>query len=156
MTDSRAQRVLRWLPTGIPRLWCPPLTHYARDGQLDPVRTAVHLRHLGRHAHGWLIPGSTGEGWQMSDDQVREVLDCALSVAAQVDARVLVGVLRQDASSARACIEQTVDWLCHRAETDDVERALVQQHVCGFTVCPPTGAALTVDELRPACAKCCN
>jgi dihydrodipicolinate synthase/N-acetylneuraminate lyase len=144
---SRSDWVAALFPAGMPRLWCPPLTHFRGPGELDRDRMAAHLRYLGRHARGWLVPGSTGEGWQMNDHDVRAVLDHALTLAAQVDARVLVGVLRQEAAAAIDGIQETLAWLCRRAGTDDVLQALVTQHVCGFTVCPPTGERLSDDQI---------
>jgi hypothetical protein len=84
----------------------------------------------------------------MSDTQIRQLLDHALRVARQVDARVLVGVLRQDTHSASDAIRQTCRWLCERAAMDDVQQAMIAQHVCGFTVCPPTGEGWTSAQLR--------
>jgi dihydrodipicolinate synthase/N-acetylneuraminate lyase len=145
---SRAQWVQRLFPAGLPRLWCPPLTHFTSTGAIARDRIAAHLRYLGRHSRGWLIPGSTGEGWQMNDQEIRELLDHTLTIAQQVGARVLVGVLRKDSTSTAQCIRQTVDWLCRRAATDDPLQAMTCQHVGGFTVCPPTGQQLTDNDLR--------
>jgi dihydrodipicolinate synthase/N-acetylneuraminate lyase len=138
------------LPEGLPRLWCPPLTHFEASGRLDRPRITAHLQWLGPHARGWLIPGSTGEGWQLSDDQARELLDIALPIAQQVGARVLIGVLRRDTAAAVDCLRETTGWLCQRSGTRQPLDALVAQHVCGFTVCPPTGSELTERDLRQA------
>jgi dihydrodipicolinate synthase/N-acetylneuraminate lyase len=147
---TRRQWIDELFPAGIPRLWCPPLTHFRAAGQIAPDRMARHLLHLGRHARGWLVPGSTGEGWLMSDQEVRTVLDHALTIAAKLDVRVLVGVLRQQAAAAIDCIHEIAEWLCERAGTSDVVQALVTQHVCGFTVCPPTGESLGDDDIATA------
>lgn len=48
-------------PKGVPLLWCPPLTHYDRQGAVDPSRMAAQFQQLAPYVGGFLIPGSTGD-----------------------------------------------------------------------------------------------
>jgi hypothetical protein len=76
-------------PFGIPRLWCPPLTHYKPDGSLDTNRIASHLRHLSPYVQTYLIFGSTGDGWELSDGEMSELLDFLILQAEELEIRLL-------------------------------------------------------------------
>jgi len=78
MSDTvRRALMRRFFPEGTPSLWCPLLTHYTADGSLDRARMEAHLAHLAPRVKGYLIPGSTGDGWEMSEGEIREVLASA-------------------------------------------------------------------------------
>ena len=66
---ARARLTQRLFPRGVPRLWCPTLTHFAAKGQFDEPRIRRHLQHLAPCIQGALVPGSTGEGWERSHAQ---------------------------------------------------------------------------------------
>ncbi len=147
-TEQRQALLRRLFPSGIPHLWCPLITHYRTDGSLDAERMRSHLRHLSPHVKGFLIPGSTGDGWEMNDNEIRMMLTVAMDAANELDFHLLIGVLKTDAAAMRAMIESTLAWLKERSgQSDDVE-AMMANHVCGFTVCPPQGADLSQDEIR--------
>ena len=59
---SRQALQARLFPDGIPRLWCPMLTHFRAAREPDAVRIRAHLSVLARNVGGILVPGSTGEG----------------------------------------------------------------------------------------------
>jgi dihydrodipicolinate synthase/N-acetylneuraminate lyase len=109
---------------------------------------AVHLRQLAPYAQGWLVPGSTGDGWEMSDEEVLVVLDHVLGIAASCDVRVLIGVLRTTVEAIVLQMERLSGWLCDRTGKPEPLDALQSANVCGFTVCPPAGADLSDLEIR--------
>ena len=157
MTTDRSQTagdrqalVERLFPQGIPRLWCPPLTHYTDSGGLDRRRIEAHLRWLAPFAPAWLVPGSTGDGWELSRDEIRQLLDLVLSVAVDQEAHVLIGALHPEATVARAQIQDTQAWLQRRAASADPAIALARNRVCGFAVCPPAGSDLSQAEISRA------
>lgn len=150
---GRAEWLARLLPGGMPPLWCPLLTHYTSDGALDHARLTAHLTHLAPHVKGFLIPGSTGDGWEMDEREIRELLTIVLDAAATLKLHVLVGVLKTDDTAVRQSMLSTVDWLKDRARNDDLEVAFRQAHVCGFTVCPPRGEKLSQSQIRLALAR---
>lgn len=143
----RAQLLARRFRGGVPTLWCPLLTHYDRDGGLDRQRMTAHLTHLAPWVKGFLIPGSTGDGWEMDDREIRHLLDCALDLATQLRLHVLIGVLKTNATEARQSVSDTLDWLNTRAGVADSDTGLAQARVCGFTICPPRGKDLSQDEI---------
>jgi dihydrodipicolinate synthase/N-acetylneuraminate lyase len=139
-TDARRAHLLQQLfPGGIPTLWCPLLTHYGENGALDAPRMAAHLRHLSAHVTAFLIPGSTGDGWQLGDARTRQLLELALEQAQQLHLHLLIGVLKADAAGVLAALTDWVGWLKRRTGENDLRAALVKARVRGFTVCPPRG-----------------
>ncbi len=132
---TRAEWHARLFPRGIPPLWCPLLTHYRDDGSLDRERVTAHLRHLAPQVKGFLIPGSTGDGWEMSDVEIRELLGLAQEQTAQLGLHLLIGVLKTDDAEAKRVI----------AEPRSGE-------FTGFTVCPPQGKELSQETIRDAMA----
>lgn len=132
---TRADWHARLFPHGIPPLWCPLLTHYRDDGSLDHARITAHLRHLAPHVGGFLIPGSTGDGWEMSDAEIRELLALAQEQAAKLGLHLLIGVLKTAAADAQRFIQATQPG-----------------HFTGFTVCPPKGKDLPQETIRDALA----
>jgi len=145
---DRLMLVNKVFPDGVPPLWCPTLSHFHSDGSIDAERTARHLRHISPSVKGILVPGSTGEGWDMSDDQVRELLDIVLPLAHQLDLHVLIGVLREKLDEMLTVTEATVSWLCREYDEEWGMAALMDSGVAGFTVCPPSGAELSARRIR--------
>jgi dihydrodipicolinate synthase/N-acetylneuraminate lyase len=151
-TAKRAGLLERLFPGGVPVLWCPSLTHYDEDGAIDGPRIAAHLRHLSPHVKGLLIPGSTGDGWELSERETSQLLDIALDQARELELHLLIGALKTDAGHALKTIHDTVERLKSRAKESDAERALAKARVCGFTVCPPRGKELSQEEIGRALA----
>jgi dihydrodipicolinate synthase/N-acetylneuraminate lyase len=151
--SGRAQWLARLLPDGMPPLWCPLITHYTSDGAIDQARLNAHLTHLAPHVQGFLIPGSTGDGWEMEEREIRELLNYFLTAAAKLKLHVLIGVLKTEDAAVRQSMASTVTWLQERAHLDDVASAMRQARVCGFTVCPPRGEKLSQEEIQGALTR---
>jgi dihydrodipicolinate synthase/N-acetylneuraminate lyase len=145
---SRETLVRTFLPAGIPQLWCPLVTHFREAGVPDKERIHRHLEALLPEVKGVLIPGSTGEGWDMSDTDILDLLDVVLDQSTETEQYLLVGVLKKDSEGMIGCIDKTVKWLCKRAKTENWQDAFIRNKVAGFTICPPTGAALSQEEIR--------
>ena len=65
-------------PPGAPGLWCPLLTHYADKNAIDFNRMSAHLSHIVPWVKGFLIPGSTGDGWDLTDEETLRVVSFAV------------------------------------------------------------------------------
>ncbi len=137
IADARRGLQTQLFPRGVPRLWCPPLTHFCAAASPDAPRTCAHLRHLSPHVRGLLVPGSTGEGWDMADGDVRGVLEIVLATAAELGLVVLIGILKTDLPAMLTALDNLTGELTHPAAV-------------GITVCPPRGAELTADQLDAA------
>jgi len=147
---ERRKWLARFLPDGIPTLWCPLITHYDRDGAIDQPRVAVHLRHLSPYVKGFLIPGSTGDGWELSDGETRRLLEVVIEQITKLNLRLLVGALKTEVEAAHRTIGETIDWIKARTNDRHLENSLAQSGVCGFTICPPRGKELSQQQMNSA------
>ena len=130
----RALQALQF-PNGIPRLWCPTLTHFQAAHEPDAGRIRRHLNVLSQHVHGILVPGSTGEGWEMNDSDIHALLGIVLEAAQKSGVQVLVGVLKTDVEEMLGCL-------------DSLEHLREHPAVAEVTICPPKGSHLTQQEIR--------
>ena len=150
---TRQALILELFPKGLPRLWCPTITHFSAPGEVDGMRTRRHLSTLKDRVRGLLVPGSTGEGWDMSDEDILAVLDACLDSAAENGQSVLVGVLKTTADEVLATMERTASYLMGRTGATKAAAALRAAGVVGFTVCPPAGESLSQDSIRRDLAR---
>jgi dihydrodipicolinate synthase/N-acetylneuraminate lyase len=139
----RSELLSALFPAGVPALWCPLITHYTAEGDIDAARIAAHLEHLAPRVKGFLMPGSTGDGWELSDVEIRRLLEVALEQAARLDLHLLIGVLKTESGEVRRMMQDTVEWLKSRTGESDALAAMKRARVCGFTVCPPKGRDLS-------------
>src|SRR5260370_18217934 len=102
--QRRTQFPGRWSRGGLPVGGPPPLTRYDRSGAIDASRMAAHFRHISPFVRGFLIPGSTGDGWELSDTERRQVLGIALEQAPRLKLRLLIGALKANSLDAPAMI----------------------------------------------------
>lgn len=153
LAAPRAALLSRLLPAGVPTLWCPLLTHYTAEGALDIARARSHLAFLQDSVKGCLVPGSTGDGWQLDDAQVRELLEFTLDQARERKFSVLIGVLATSTDEVLRKLEDTLAWLRRRTGAASDEECLRQSSVCGFTVCPPKGRELTQAQIHDALGR---
>ncbi len=145
---DRLELLKRLFPAGVPPLWCPLLTHYDKDRSIDRKRIASHLRHLAPHVKGFLIPGSTSDGWELNDDEFWEVLELALDQAQKLELHLLVGVLKADAAEALETLTKVLRHIKTRANERNAKKALSKARVCGFAICPPRGKAVSQPDME--------
>jgi len=147
---ERSRLLEKLLSGGPPTLWCPPLTHYRPDGSIDHERIAAHLASMAPYVKGVLVPGSTGDGWELTDEEAVEVLSLFLDLAPRHEMRVLVGALATDHKEAIAFVERTAATLCERSGGGEPLEALAAARVCGFALCPPKGPDRSQQEIASA------
>src|SRR5262249_23989937 len=147
---ERRRLLARLLPDGIPALWCPLITHYDSSGTIDGARTAAHLRHLSPCVKGFLIPGSTGDGWELSEAETRRLLEVVIEQIARLKLHLLVGALKTEAEAALRAIEEVIGWINAGDGSGNLEDRFARSGVCGFTICPPRGKELTQQQLGSA------
>ncbi len=148
--EKRCELITRLFPEGIPQLWCPPLTHYTDEGDIDLARMKAHLAHISRWIKAYLVPGTTGDGWEMSEDEIRQVLAFDLDLAEKLNVQILVGILKTDAEAARQSIVDALGWLRERTGIRNDEEVVEKTRVCGFTVCAPRGSNLSQEQIYRA------
>lgn len=116
-----------------PLLWCPVLAHYKDDGALDVERMSSHQSWLvSSGVTGFLVPGSTGDAWDMNMDEAISFLDTCRGIASKIRSKnpgsapyLLAGALHASEEDTLKCME-----LMEQQAKDDI---------CGFCVCPPRG-----------------
>ena len=145
---NRDEYISTFLPEGIPELWCPMITHFQAAGSPDRDRIHRHLEELKDDVRGILIPGSTGEGWDMNDEDILRLLDIVLDKTADTGQYMLIGVLKTETQAMIESIGKSAAHLMKRSSSDTWEEAFVKNRVAGFTVCPPSGAELSQEKIR--------
>jgi dihydrodipicolinate synthase/N-acetylneuraminate lyase len=149
MTSAAGKETLRQslFPGGIPRLWCPPLTHYDDGGSIDLPRMKAHFRHLSPWVRGFLIPGTTGDGWLLDDGETETVVRFALDMAKESDVRILIGLLRQDTGDVLGLMDRIFGVLKELTGRNEPLAVFREARVAGFTVCAPKGKDLGQEEI---------
>jgi len=137
----------RLFPEGIPRLWCPPLTHYDGAGRIDLPRMSAHLAHMSRRVKGYLVPGTTGDGWELNDAEGEELLRFAVAEARKSGLALLAGVLKPDAEAMVRQIDRTIALARTIIGKKEIGDCLAAARIAAFTVCPPKGKALTQEDI---------
>jgi dihydrodipicolinate synthase/N-acetylneuraminate lyase len=136
---ARVELQAQLFPQGIPRLWCPAVTHFSSPHTPDASRIAAHLNWLAPGVLGLLVPGSTGEGWQMTDAEIQRVLSIVLDIAEPLGMKVLAGVLKPELPETLRCLDSLGGLLDHPA-------------CVGITICPIRGAGHSQTKLRDSLA----
>lgn len=150
ISAARSMLLKRLMPNGVPALWCPLLTHYADDGRINLERIRRHLDFLATSVRGYLVPGSTGDGWQLSDDEEQTLLAGIVEMAVERRLTLLIGVLKPTRAAMHDTLARRVRWLQQLTRSDDPLIALRSASVAGFTYCAPHGAELTQDDIASA------
>ena len=145
---DRDELISRLFPAGVPTLLCPPITHYDAEGSLDGPRIRAHMAVVAPWASCLLVPGSTGDGWELSPGEVRRILEIHAEVSRDLGYSILVGALHPDAAEARRAVLDRLDLFKALAGTANAERALAASRVAGFTVCGPSGADLSQNTIE--------
>lgn len=113
------------------RLWVPLLSHYRPDDDtviLDINRIAAHMQALRPNVGQILLAGSTGDGWELSDQQIGDLLDMVTREAAFAGVKVLVGAL---GATTKAVIERA------RMIEEAAATWSLDTNFAGLAVCPP-------------------
>jgi dihydrodipicolinate synthase/N-acetylneuraminate lyase len=137
----------------IPRLWCPLLTHYKDDGTIDFERMSAHIAQLVPWVKGYLIPGSTGDGWELDEQETLGLVEFAAKQGRKHGITILLGVLRAEPAAMKETIQAMVRMLQRVTAVNDVMTCLHVASVCGFTICPPAGKTLSQDKIYEGLAE---
>ena len=147
LTRQREALSQKMFPGGIPRLWCPLLTHYDGDRKIDIPRMKAHFAHVAPWVGGFLMPGTTGDGWDLDDGETEEVVRFALEMARDHDSRILIGLLRRETEAVLKLMETLFRLLSDRAGKKETLSIMTACRVAGFTVCAPKGKDLHQEDI---------
>lgn len=139
-------------PSGIPSLWCPPIVHYREGGAHDTSRMRAHWGAIMEYSPCILVPGTTGDGWEMDESETAMLLKEAAPIAKSKGGALLLGALRPDAQSTIATIGSSMDLLAgtswRSADSAGRLQACLDAGITGFAICAPRGADRTEAEIR--------
>jgi dihydrodipicolinate synthase/N-acetylneuraminate lyase len=135
---DRATLTKLLFPAGVPPLWAPTLVFYDEAGRIDRDRQLAHLAFMASHVRGILVPGSTGDAWEMDDAEALAALEVVIPFAVQEGLDLLVGVLRPTPEATRALLDKVLDHLRGRAGTQSIAEAFAAARVRGVTIAAPT------------------
>lgn len=113
-------------------LWVPLLTHWRRSGEgvaIDADRIASHVRAIKPSVRQFLLAGSTGDGWEISFDQVLQIARLSRRPDVFGGCRLLFGALRPTT-------EGVVEW-ARALEHNLAQEGAPAGEFVGFAVCPP-------------------
>ncbi len=115
------------------RLWVPLLTHYddtVRPMKLNRQRSEAHIRAIRPFVRQFMLAGSTGDGWELSEAQYHELLLLARETDAfDDDCRILIGALRPTTQEVIAFAKAAEDTLPNLGRPGS--------RFTGLAVCPP-------------------
>jgi len=149
--QARRALLAQLFPHGVPKLWCPLLTHYTAEGAIDRPRMEAHLAHVAPHVKGLLAPGSTGDGWELTENESREVVQIVLARVQELNMHLLIGLLRSDLVGViHAFLDLGGPFLpgLPTYSPATLVARLRDARVCGFAVCPPHGHGLEQERIR--------
>lgn len=127
-------------PNGAPNLMCPLLTHYNDDGTLDYARIDAHIAHMRPSVPAFLAPGSTGDGWEMEQEETDTLVRYLIDEGRKHDFHLMIGVLRTEPGTVAPAIHRFLDEYTNGSI--DINH-LVDHRICGFTVTAPKGKDLS-------------
>jgi 4-hydroxy-tetrahydrodipicolinate synthase len=108
---------------------------------------SAHLNQLTPWVKGYLIPGSTGDGWELNEEETLAVTEFAVRQVRARDLSLLVGILRAETKMVKKTMGSIRLLLELPTGLADHRQFLGASRVCAFAVCPPKGAARTQQEI---------
>lgn len=155
MTDTSSKRenlMRRLFPEGIPRIWCPPLTHYKEDGSIDFQRINKHISFIANKVNSFMIPGSTGDGWELNLDEYKEIIDFFFSeFDHNLEINILIGLLRESTDDVLRCMDYAIAFF--QQKNLEISAEHYGMRFKGFVICPPKGKDLSQEEMRESMEK---
>lgn len=124
---------------GFPLLWFPPLTFYKEDGQIDYERMTVQMKKIRPFCKGVLVPGSTGDGWVLRQEQLEDLVMFFLKSEGFERFDMMIGALMPDADETLASIERWCKILRTVSGKTDDKEAMEALGVRAFVFCVPAG-----------------
>lgn len=149
MLPARQDLMTRLFPAGVPKLLCPPLTHFDGPMRVDRSRMEAHYRTMSGPVGAYLVPGSTSDGWLMDDALMLEVLALCGSHAVRYGGGILAAVLKPELDGMLSGIEKVRDAVEAKTGLRD-SQGFIDAGLKGVTVCAPAGAQRTQAEIEAA------
>lgn len=139
-------------PSGMPKLMCPPLTHFRGPMIVDEHRMSAHFEAMAPYVGLFLVPGSTGDGWIMSDDLMLEVIKLNCKNAIKNDVGILAAVLKPTLCLMLSGIEKILELVERETGRRDA-KGFLDFGLKGITVCAPSGETIAQSDILEALRK---
>lgn len=133
--------------TQIPRLWVPSICHYKKGFQnnteIDIERNNLHLSYLSDYIGGYLVNGSTGDGWTLNALQqeviLKTTLDFMHSDKEKYMKPILIGALAHDYDGKQSLINKYLSYLyAYYGNIKDINTIYKYSPFIGFAITPPS------------------
>lgn len=141
--------------------WVPVITHYRAEPGLpvDAGRMARHARQIAPHTRLWMVGGTTGDGWNLTDAQYDGLLEYACSVGqAEPRPSIVLGALRPTTAGVIALIERIKRriGLPEGSELDEGIARMKDYGMAAITICAPVGAGLSQEAIERHLGQVCE
>jgi dihydrodipicolinate synthase/N-acetylneuraminate lyase len=151
--DKRENLMERLFPEGIPKIWCPPLTHYKEDGSIDFERIQKHISYIANNVNSFMIPGSTGDGWELNLDEYKELIDFFFSkLEYNIETNIVIGLLRESTDDMLKFMDYAIEFFQQKNIEISAEHYGMSRFK-GFVICPPKGKDLSQEKMRESMEK---
>lgn len=124
---------------GFPDLWFPPLTYYKEGGIIDTCTMTEALREVYPYSKGVLVPGSTGDGWVLSQDKQEDIVRFFLRGFDFGRFSMMIGALKQTSDETIESIRRWCEILAEESGKADPAEAMKVLDVKAFVFCVPAG-----------------
>lgn len=131
-----------------PDLWFPPLTYYSEGGVIDYDQMNEALESIYPYSKGVLVPGSTGDGWVLSQEQQEDLVRFFLRGFGFGRFSMMIGALKPTAEETIASVRRWCEILCEESGCDDPVSAMQDLDVKAFVFCVPAGVGRRDDQVE--------
>tara|TARA_B110000003_G_C16552084_1_gene497010 strand:+ start:113 stop:1090 length:978 start_codon:yes stop_codon:yes gene_type:complete len=122
-------------------LWVPLLTHYTSSNipRLDEYRTSLQLMKIKNEVNQFLIAGTTGDGWELSDELLMDWIKFTqLGKVFQPNQKILFGAFGQTTAEV---VRKA------RLIEEAIAKRPIRSEFAGLTICAPVKAAADQQEI---------
>lgn len=144
---ERQELIKKLFPKAFPKLWCPLLTHYKSDGTIDFERICKHLDFIMPHCNSFLIPGSTGDGWELNFEEFKSLINFIFNYAPKKEINILIGLLQTDDEKLKQNLKYALEFLETKNFSPDA-KDYKPSRFKGFVICPPKGKNLAQEKIK--------
>ena len=131
-----------------PALWFPPLTYYKEGGTIDTDKMTDELSKIYPYSRGVLVPGSTGDGWVLSQKDQESLVRFFLKGFDFGRFSMMIGALKPSADETIASIRRWCEILREESGRSDDAEAMAALDVKAFVFCVPAGLEDREAQLR--------
>ena len=133
---------------GFPDLWFPPLTYYSEGGAIDYGRMTEALEAIYPYSRGVLVPGSTGDGWVLSQECQEDLVRFFLRGFEFGKFSMMIGALKPTAEETIASVERWCEILRDESGKEDPAEAMQNLDVKAFVFCVPAGVDRREEQIK--------